>query len=124
MRATKRKPVRRNDLDAEAQRCWDLLATAVGGEHHLKHVYPCGRGVQMSTWQDLATHDSGMLTRLVLLAHDMRCRVSIGSSGPRRVMIMVHPRSDSKCNMQGHPGLTDLAKTVAKWIEEATSESV
>lgn len=120
---TKRKPVERNDLDADAQRCWDLLTTAVGGEHHLEHVYLCGRGVAMSTHRDLATHDSSMLTRLVLLAHDMRCRVSIGSSGPRRVMIMVHPRSDSKCNAQGHPGLQDLAKTVAKWIEEATADA-
>jgi hypothetical protein len=78
----------------------------------------CGPGVGMSTHRDLATHDFGMLTRLVLLAHDMRCRVSIGSSGPRRVMIMVHPRSDSRCNMQGHPGLQDLAAKVANWIEE------
>ena len=114
----KRNPVERKDLGTQAQRCWDLLATAFGGEHHLGNVYLCGRGVEMSTFRDLATHDSGMLTRLVLLSHDMRCRVSIGSSGPRRVKIMVHPRSDSKCNMQGHPGLEDLAAKVANWIKE------
>lgn len=116
---TKRTPVERKELDANGQRCWDLLATAVRGEHHMSKVYLCGRGVEMSTWQDLATHDFNLLTRLVLLAFSLRCRVSIGSSGPRRVKIMVHPRNSSKCNVDGHPGLEDLAKTVAKWIEEA-----
>jgi hypothetical protein len=115
----KRTAAERKDLDAQAQRCWDLLATAFGGEHHVGSVYFCGRGVEMSTTRDLATHDSSILTQLVLLAHSMRCRVSIGSSGPRRVKIMVHPRrSDSKHHMEGHPGLEDLAKTVANWIEE------
>ncbi len=118
---TKRKPVERKELDAEAQRCWDLLASAFGGEHHLGSVYFCGHGVEMSTFRDLATHDSSTLTRLILLSHAMRCRVSIGSSGPRRVKIMVHPRSDSKCNMQGHPGLEDLANKVANWIEDTKS---
>ena len=117
----KRKAVSRKDLDTQAQRCWDLLA-AMCGEHDMGDVYCCGRGVEMSTFRDLATYDSNLLTRLVLLAHDMRCRVSINSGGPRRVKIMVHPRSDSKRNMEGHPGLDDLAKTVVKWIEEAASE--
>ena len=115
------KPVTRQDLGAEAQRCWDLLATSVGGAHHLGNVYRCGRGVQMSTRQDLATHDSGMLTRLVLLAHKLRCRVSFGSSGPGRVKIMVHSRDNSKDSMQGHPGLEDLAAKVANWIKEASN---
>jgi hypothetical protein len=37
---------------------------------------------------------------------------------------MVHPRNDSKCNMEGHPGLEDLAAKVANWLKETTSESV
>ena len=106
--ARSKTEVLRKNLNTDGQRCWDVLSNAFGGDHHLKAVHQCGRGIEMSTFQSLATHDSNTLTRLVLMAHNFRCRVDIGSSGPRMVRIMVHPRSDSQSTMEGHPGLVEL----------------
>lgn len=115
---TKKIETQRKHLEPDGQRCWDVLRTAFGGDHHLQKVYECGRGIEMSTFHSLATHDSNTLTRLVLLAHKFRCRVDIGASTPRTVRIMVHPRDDSGCCMSGHPGLNDLLNAVGKAMRD------
>jgi hypothetical protein len=103
----------------DKQRCWDLLVCFVGGEHHLGNVYHLGFGLQMSTWKDLATHDGGFLTWLVLLAHRDHCRVSIGPSGPGRVAVSVWARQPEGRLSERHPGLDDLAAAAerAKRVE-------
>ena len=92
----------------DKQRCWDLLVCFVGGEHHLQNVYHYGDGLWMSTWQDLATFDSGLLTRLVVLAHGRYCRVAIGRSGTGVVAISVWARKPEGGLCYRHPGLDDL----------------
>jgi len=92
----------------DKQRCWDLLVCFVGGEHHLPKVYHWGDGLRMSTWQDLATFDSGLLAWLVVLAHRDRCRVSVGPSGPGRVAVEVWARQLEGGLCKRHPGLDDL----------------
>lgn len=65
------------------------------GKHHIpggevKHSDKHGWCV--NHYGDLSTWDFDMLTRLVFLAHDRCVRVSIDSSGPRMVRIIVHQR--------------------------------
>jgi len=106
----KRKTAKPGDekWSGDKQRCWDLLVCFVGGEHHLANVYHWGDGLRMSTREDLATFDSGLLTWLVVLAHRDRCRVSIGPSGPGRVAVHVWARQLEGNMFARHPGLNDL----------------
>ena len=97
------------------QRCWDLLVCFVGSEHRLQDVYHYGDGLQMNTWQELATFDSDLLTRLVVLAHRDHCRVSVGQSRTGLVAVNVwacQPMGNTTAAnsrlCERHPGLDDL----------------
>lgn len=117
----KPSPITRDQCTDSQRRCWDTLASVI----HLdrQHVYPCGHGIRTSVYHGAATHDSGLLTWLVLLAHRDRVRIAIIGSGPRRIGITAHPRDPSaRSNMDGHPSLDDLiARAEATKPQEPTT---
>ena len=86
----KPSPITRAQCTHDQRRCWDTLAKVI----HLdrQHVYPCGDGIRTSIFGEAATHDSRLLTWLVLLAHRDCVRIAITSAGPRRIGITAHPR--------------------------------
>lgn len=103
----KPSPITRAQCTHDQRRCWDTLANVI----HLdrQHVYPCGFGIRTSIFGEAATHDSGLLTSLVLIAHRDCVRIAITSAGPKRISITVHPRDPSlRSNIEGHPSLDDL----------------
>ena len=105
----KPSPITRAQCTHDQRRCWDTLAKVI----HLdrQHVYPCGYGIRTSIFDEAATHDSGLLTSLVLLAHRDCVRIAITSAGPRRIGITAHSRDpSSRSNMSGHPSLDDLIR--------------
>jgi len=110
----KKKPAKPGDEEwnGDKQRCWDLLVCFAGGEHNLSTVYHFGDGLRMSTWKDLATFDSDLLTWLVVLAHRDCCRVSIKPSGPVQVAVHVWARQPEGELGERHPGLDDLVAMV------------
>lgn len=92
-------------------RCWDVLATAVGGLHHLpRNVYQCGRGIRVHFTCEFATYDGDMLTRMVLYGHRDCVRVAIGpGGGPRHVCVTAHPRESQMTSLaMRHATLDDL----------------
>ena len=117
----KPSPITRAQCTHDQRRCWDTLANVI----HLnrQHVYPCGYGIRTSIFGEVATHDSGLLTWLVLLAHRDCVRIAITSAGPRRIGITAHPRDPSaQCVMSGHSSLDDLiARTQAIKPPEPTT---
>ena len=103
------------------RRCWDTLAEAIDLDP--QHVYSCGNGIRTSIQGEAATHDSGLLTSLVLLAHRDCVRIAITSVGARRIGITAHPRDPlSQRTSSSHPSLDDLIRwsTDAKPPEPAT----
>lgn len=90
------------------QRCWDLLATWCGGDHNMQPVLHWGAGLAMRWRGDVATHDSDMLTWLVILAHQHCCRVSISQHGLGYIRIQVWARKPEGTWVERHPDLSDL----------------
>ena len=100
-------PITRDQCTDLQRRCWDVLAKVIHMDQ--RNVYPCGHGIRTSLYGYAATHDSGLLTWLVLLAHRDCVRIAITSAGPRRISITVHPRNPSARSISdGHPSLNDL----------------
>lgn len=106
------------------------LAVIRGGYHHLNKVKECGpRGVETNVYAGISTFDDNLLTRIVLVAHQMGVRIEIGSSGPGRVKLMAHARYTSDDKNSGlefwdrHPSLDHLAELCGKWkLPEVTDE--
>ena len=98
----------------EKDRCWNLLVRWCGGEHHLRRVVHWGFGLRMTWLSEVATFDSDALTRLVLLAHDRRCRVAISPASPRQISIEVHARKEQGRLCERHPGLLDILPPTAE----------
>lgn len=107
---TKREQAKPGDEQwtTNKQRCWQLLADWSRGEHHMGKVTHCGRGLRMTRLGEVATFDGDDMTRLVLFAHQRRCRVAVSPAGPWRLSIEVHPRKPAGSLYERHPGLSDL----------------
>ena len=93
-------------------RCAWVLIHAYGGAHHVGTVKIGSGGgwVEAVHYGEIATADSDLMTRLVVLAHDAAVRVSVQPSGPRHLRIMLHPRMRSDRNMTNHRTLEDAAQ--------------
>jgi len=74
--------------------CAEMFAGVVGGFHHVSGKFTaCGTGVKVHVFPcRFGTADSDYLSRLVIRAHDEMIRVSLISSGPRRVGFTLHRR--------------------------------
>ena len=91
------------------RRCWDTLAEVINLD--CLPVYPCLNGIRTSILGEAATHDLGLLTSLVLLAHRDCVRIAITSAGAHRIGITAHPRDPlSQRNSTCHPSLDDLIR--------------
>lgn len=77
------------------QEALDFFSELYGGQHHIPgdKVHRWGEGWMVKDHSgELATFDHNMLTRLVIMAHDYCCRVSISPHGPGRMKICVWRR--------------------------------
>lgn len=91
---------------AEATKYFGIL---FGGEHHIpSELKEWGSGWSVIYRGDLATYDYDMLTRMVVLSHEMCLRGSIANGGPRGLKIIVHKRDRNGDNMsKRHPTLEE-----------------
>lgn len=77
----------------------DLLGDVYLGIYHLSRAsllkveWNCPHQIQISVYGEMATVDSDLLTRLVVLAHDRMIRVSIEGLGPNYLRLIFHKRS-------------------------------
>lgn len=100
----------------------DFFAELFYGKHHIPpggvHQYDTGWCVNY--YGDLATYDSDMLTRLVLLAHDKIVRAAIEQSGPRMVKICIWGRAnrDGKHCWERHPTIEEALGEWRKYHRE------
>lgn len=80
---------------------------AFGGLHHLpSEIARFGLGWKVDFIGDVATHDSGFMTKLVILGHDMCLRVSI-QDGNHGLCLAVHKRAREGDFSERHPFLED-----------------
>ena len=101
----------------------NLLDLLVNGLHHLDQ-----QAAKKARWDDrlfvqlnwrydeFATHDSNLLTKLVFLAHDLCIRVSIQSATIGMLRLMFHPREHREGGnfATRHPS---LESAVERWRE-------
>lgn len=92
------------------------------GYHHLGKIKADGRtGVVSSIYGNASTFDYDTLTRIVLVAHQMGVRMSVGSSGPRMIKLTAHARHSSDETegelsfAERHPSLAHLASECERW---------
>lgn len=92
------------------------------GYHHLGKIKADGRtGVVSSIYGDVSTFDYDTLTRIVLVAHQMGVRITVGSSGPRMIKLSAYARHTSDEAEGGlsfaerHPSLAHLASECERW---------
>lgn len=74
----------------------------------------CGDGVEVRVRAGcLSTFDDDGLTRLVVAAHRLACRVEVSAAGRDLLVIRVHPRShEGERFYDRHPTPDDLVKQV------------
>lgn len=102
-------------------RCVGLLATWLGGTHHITDHISVRRIPEKSwtnKWQfivcfhrDVSTFDFDLLTRLVFLAHDLLIRVELSAAAPRYLRITMSPRLFREGNFNDrHPTIEEALK--------------
>jgi hypothetical protein len=101
------------------ERMQAVLAATFGGLHNApRPIHKLHEGTpyehwEVSTSQELATFDFNRLTALVVAAHDRCVRVSVVSSGPNMVKIVLFPRKGRGGSMsERHPTIEDALETI------------
>ena len=61
---------------------------------------------------ELATYDFNLLTRLVVMCHDLCIRVSVSPHGPKHLQLMFHPRQREGGMSDRHPTIEEHIKTI------------
>lgn len=109
-------PVMTDPVSDGLIRCAWVLVHAYSGAHHVGTV-KIGSGdgwIAVTHFSEIATADSDLMTRLVLLAHDAAVRVSVQPSSPRNLRIMLHPRVRSDRNMTNHRTMENAVESLRK----------
>lgn len=70
--------------------------------------------VHQGTFGGLSTYDMDRLTRLLLVAHEERVRVTIEAAAPRYLRLVFHPRKESGRLYERHPSMSDV---ISKYCE-------
>ena len=111
-----------------------LVGYAFGGLHH---VYKLKRNVEgngyewwrFSIFDDISTHDSDKLTRLVVASLEYGVRVSVVQGGPHRLGVILHPRKMREGSFHERIDTPEKAiknfnrEAKLKWVNENTPEA-
>jgi len=108
-------------------RCADLLATLVGGMHHLDGGdlvnWSNPRYVDITlSYPSFATFDSDVLTRFVFLCHDRGIRAEMKGGTKGRLRLILFPRAtrEGECD-QKHP---TIETALEKWRQAYPAQTV
>lgn len=99
----------------------DLMYHLFKGLHHAPYKVQFinghdGDGAVFSVYGDLSTIDDDKLTRLVIMAHTYCIRVTIKSSGPRMVKLMLWCRQTRVGSITAlHPQLRNVGFRTPAW---------
>lgn len=90
------------------ERAERLLSKVYRGIHHCGTIKKEPGQWSTNHYGQISTYDFDELTRLVIAAHEFCVRVSIQSSGPRMVKIVLHPRKTREGDVfDRHPTIED-----------------
>lgn len=85
-----------------------FFAYLYDGLHHLPNpIKEFGDGYSVASPWGMATFDSGLLTRLVIMAHDMCYRAEIIPKGMSRYLIAIWKRERKGSIWKRHPTMED-----------------
>jgi len=89
-----------------------IVNHAFGGWHHVSGRTTVQGAVRFWKHGSASTFDWNELTKLVVAAHAVRCRVNVESHGPGMLRFWISEREDNakKDFGQHHPGVEDLAQ--------------
>lgn len=85
-----------------------------GGRHHTRSVEFAKCCYLIKFYQDLATWDGNILTKIVVAAHDLGLRVDAQPNGMRGMRVMIHNRKQREGMMAGHPTLEQHLQRIGR----------
>jgi hypothetical protein len=101
----------------------DLLGQVYAGIYHIHSevLHPRAdwsdeRRIEITTFQDLSTYDFDILTKLVVLAHDMAIRLTIAPASSRYLRLIFHKREREGHISRRHPSLEQAVEGIRERI--------
>ena len=113
------------ELSELGQQVADLLGVVWRGIYHidqkrLKEIdWQNPHYIRLRCPSDLSTFDFDLLTRLVVLAHDMAVRIEVRPLSNRYLEILFHPRSREGDGMHRHPTMEEAVRHVREAYQTA-----
>ena len=110
----------RTELTPFQEKVADIIGMVAGGIYNApinwKSAEIDSRFVVVIWRGDLSTWDFDALTKLVLLAHAARIRVSIEAAAYRYLRIMFHPRKHDGWFGQRHPSIAEAVASFSEYL--------
>lgn len=121
-----KKPLREPLAPESEERFKRVLAVAFLGLHHCDgwerrqthtgFCSPAGDMMSVTTFQDLATYDGELLTRLVIATHEEAVRVSIENGGFKRLVIRLWYRKREGRHSQRHATIEEAIQSYRRFV--------
>ena len=86
-----------------------------GGRHHTSKVIDRDGFFEVKFWQDVATWDGNIMTKMVVAAHDLGLRVNFDANGLRGLKVLLHNRKSREGMLhKRHPTLEQHLELIGR----------
>jgi hypothetical protein len=86
-----------------------------GGRHHTKKIIDHDGFFEVKFWQDVATWDGDLMTRMVVASHDLGLRTSVEGNGLRGMKVLLHNRGSREGMLhKRHPTLEQHLEKIGR----------
>jgi hypothetical protein len=111
----KKVPTKIDLIDLSLLAKVDLFIDFVfGGRHHTRRVTEYPNCFEIRFWQDVATWDGNIMTKIVVASHDLGLRASLDANGMRGLKLTLHSRATRAASMTGHPTLEQHLEKIGR----------
>ena len=85
-----------------------------GGRHHTKKIIEHSNCFEVRFWQDVATWDGNIMTKIVVASHDLGLRASLDPNAMRGLKVTLHNRATRQSITHGHPTLEQHLEKIGR----------
>lgn len=86
-----------------------------GGRHHTNKVIDHDCFFEVKFWENVATWDSNLMTKMVVAAHDLGLRARIEANGLRGLKVLLHNRKSREGMFhERHPTLEQHLEKIGR----------
>jgi hypothetical protein len=98
-----------------AQKVELFIDFVFGGKHHTNKVINHNSWYEVKFYQDVATWDFNIMTKMVVASHDLGLRADIEANGLRGLKVLLHNRKSREGLMhQRHPTLEQHLERIGR----------